>query len=85
MRGVCEATGAALDMSQVRGPRTPHLDRINPKKGYTYKNVRWVCGVFNFAKQNWTDEDVFSVFRGDANPTARKSRAAKASNKAEEY
>ncbi len=31
------------------------IDRINPKKGYVKKNVRWVCFLINILKQEMND------------------------------
>lgn len=59
-KGVCEVTGVALDMLPSKGnnqrrPRIPSLDRINPKLGYTYGNVRIVAWMVNCALGNWTE------------------------------
>jgi len=57
--GVCEVTGIpfVLDASP-RSPWSPSLDRINPERGYTYKNTRLVVWIHNTAKGTWTLDDV---------------------------
>ena len=56
--GRCEVTGYPLNSSPLtvryeRRPDSPSLDRINPKLGYTKKNVRVVCLAVNLAMSNW--------------------------------
>jgi len=66
--GVCELTGYPLELSPVnykweRRPNTPSLDRINPKEGYTMKNVRVVCTAVNLALSNWGEEALLPIVR----------------------
>ena len=56
----CEMTGVPLvQAGQTWGRRewnAPSLDRISPKSGYTYKNVRIVCWAMNCAMSDWGQE-----------------------------
>ena len=59
--GKCAATGLVLDMkfaAKKLNPLAPSLDRIDPAYGYTPKNTRMVCWIFNRAKGDGTDADV---------------------------
>jgi hypothetical protein len=61
-KGVCEVTGVALDMLPSKGnnkrrPKIPSIDRINPKLGYTYDNIRIVAWMVNCALGNWTETE----------------------------
>ena len=60
--GVCQATGLKLNLkfgNEKINPLGPSLDRINPKIGYINGNVRLVCWLFNRAKGDGSDEDVW--------------------------
>lgn len=76
-RGYCEATGVELDMDlesmRAKGPRCPHLDRIDPDGGYVIGNVHWVCAVYNMGKQFWSHEDFMVV----AHAAVRKDNLTK--------
>lgn len=50
-KGVCEASGIpfAMDLGRGRGMRSPSIDRIDSRKGYTIDNVRFVCWGLNRA------------------------------------
>jgi hypothetical protein len=48
----CEITGIPFTWD-VRGPTTLSIDRIDPTKGYTKDNVRFVCWWINAAMGNW--------------------------------
>lgn len=59
--GVCEVTGYPFDLTPpengfTRRFNTPSLDRINPKRGYTYDNVRVVLCLVNVAICDWGDD-----------------------------
>lgn len=66
-RGVCEATGMALDLTgsdeQHVTPFSPSLDRIDPSKGYVTSNVQVVCMAYNTAKNQWDHQDVLKLAR----------------------
>lgn len=62
--GRCAVTDLPLDMNFVDGkinPLAPSLDRIDPAKGYTENNTRLVCWIFNRAKGDGTDADVYML------------------------
>lgn len=66
--GVCEVTGLALVMTEAyshghKHPFRPTIDRIDNSKGYAPGNCRVVCWIFNLAKADWTDEEVFTMAR----------------------
>ena len=60
--GCCAMTGIEFvyehDKRYKRHPFSPSLDRINNDKGYTTRNVRVVCTMYNFCKNTALDEDV---------------------------
>ena len=59
-RGVCELTG--LPIRRAKGGTqwdSASLDRIDPKAGYVYSNVRIVCFGMNAALGHWGEQ----VFR----------------------
>ena len=52
--GVCEVSGFPLRL--VYGKQnydSPSIDRIDPKKGYVYENVRIVAFAVNASMGNW--------------------------------
>jgi len=61
--GVCAITGAELvsgpSIRSWTGPNplSPSIDRIDPSKGYTKNNCRWVCHWVNSAKLSMSDEE----------------------------
>lgn len=62
--GHCSVTNLPLDMNFVDGkmnPLAPSLDRIDPAQGYTEVNTRLVCWIFNRAKGDGTDSDVYML------------------------
>jgi hypothetical protein len=58
----CAKTGIEFDLSTGNGMRPfgPTLDRIDSSKGYTSENVQIVCNVYNFAKNDFDDDDVLT-------------------------
>lgn len=60
----CEVTGLDFESllcentREKSNPYFPHVDRIDPLKGYTMDNCRLVCAVYNIARKNWGDEPV---------------------------
>ncbi len=52
--GRCEVSGVKFDMKQTEGryhnPRSPSIDKINPKKGYVKSNCQVVLHAVNQAK-----------------------------------
>lgn len=65
--GVCEITGYPFDLTPPdKGTRrfnTPSLDRINPKRGYTYDNVRVVLCLVNVALNDWGENVLREVMQ----------------------
>ena len=62
--GYCSVTQLRLDMNFIDGkmnPMAPSLDRIDPTQGYTESNTRLVCWIFNRAKGDGTDADVYML------------------------
>ena len=62
----CAVTGIEFDMSRSFRQGNifvPSLDRIDPTKGYTKGNVRFVCHGYNLAKHTGTDSDVLKLAR----------------------
>lgn len=61
----CEATGSPLtletDNTVQHTAFKPSIDRIDNCKGYTTDNSRIVCVIFNKAKSDYTDENVFTM------------------------
>lgn len=57
---ICSTTGMKLTLQcDSTGRRTfnrPSIDRIDNAKGYTQDNCRIVSVIYNYAKNDWTDE-----------------------------
>jgi hypothetical protein len=65
---LCAITGLKLvskvfDDNQPKSPYQASLDRIDNAKGYTKDNVRFVCLMFNYARNNFTDEETLEFFK----------------------
>lgn len=52
-KGICEVTGIPLNLDEGLTYDSPSLDRIIPKLGYVYSNIRVVCYLVNTAMGNW--------------------------------
>jgi len=63
--GICELTGFPLDLGARRGRpfNTPSLDRIDPKKGYVYSNIRVICFAANAMLGDWGEQRALAVAR----------------------
>lgn len=61
--GKCELTGWPFDLSPGRKFNSPSIDRIDPKGGYTYENVRLVLNMVNVALGDWGEEPLRDVMR----------------------
>lgn len=59
--GVCELTGEPFDLSPGRKFNSPSLDRIDPRCGYTYDNVRVVLNLVNAALGDWGGDTLRAV------------------------
>ena len=56
--GFCELTGIPFNLDGGRTYDSPSLDRINPKKGYIYDNIRVICDLMNRALSDWGEGPV---------------------------
>lgn len=54
--GRCEITGLPLRIENGRAWDSPSIDRIDPKKGYVYSNIRIVCHAMNCALGDWGED-----------------------------
>ena len=76
--GVCSVSGLKLYLdgggfhAGDRHPRSPSLDRIDPKKGYTPDNVRIVCWQVNLARNNYGDEALFEMCRAISSQASKE-------------
>jgi hypothetical protein len=75
-RGRCAVSGlhfsmAYFELSLVKHPYGPSLDRIDSHKGYVPGNVRLVCTAVNFGLGQWGDE----VFLPIAEATTHRQAA----------
>jgi hypothetical protein len=64
--GKCALTGLPFvfveeGRDQHISPYSPSLDRIEPKKGYTIGNVRWVLNAINMFRSNNSDDVMLSI------------------------
>ena len=65
-QGKCAATGIELKIKHIntkkqkidKNPYQASLDRIDNSKGYIKGNVRFVCYIFNIARNNFDDAQV---------------------------
>ena len=60
-KGACEMTGQLFDLSPGRKWNSPSVDRIDPKRGYTFNNVRLVLNIINVAMGDWGEETLKKV------------------------
>ena len=68
--GFCVLTGIPFVIS-AQGPAgksgvrpySPSIDRINPLKGYTQDNCRWVLSAINSFKGTMTDQEMLTIAR----------------------
>lgn len=59
--GLCEVTGLPLNLEGGRTWDSPSLDRIEPKNGYLYANIRIVCHAINSAMGDWGEQKVVQL------------------------
>lgn len=58
--GICPYTGWKLRINQKgRRPNNASLDRIDSTKGYSTDNVQFVALIANYAKNNFSEEQLF--------------------------
>ena len=61
--GICEITGIPLDFSSAsKLPYSPSIDRVDSSKGYTIDNIKLVCLIYNYCKNEFTKEEVDDFF-----------------------
>lgn len=60
-RGLCEVTGVPFDLSPGRKFNSPSIDRIDPRKGYVYSNIRIVLNLVNAALGDWGEATLREV------------------------
>lgn len=62
--GNCELTGIAFEtQSYAQGPRSPSIDKILPRAGYTQDNCRFVLSAVNSMKGNGSDAEMMFIAR----------------------
>jgi len=55
----CSKTGIDLIIdANLNNPYAPSVDRIDNSKGYTLDNIQVVCSIYNYCKNQFSDEDV---------------------------
>ena len=59
--GKCSITGLDFEILNKRGPRSPSLDRIVPRLGYTKGNVRVILWALNAFKNEWSDSEIYPI------------------------
>lgn len=70
--GICAISGLKMlkpehqshdSKTKNRSPLTGSLDRIDSDKGYVNGNIQWVCTFVNYAKNNFSDQEIKKVFK----------------------
>ena len=59
--GKCELSGVNLNREVGKTATSVSLDRIDPKLGYIYSNIRIVCCALNFGMGNWGEEILLEI------------------------
>ena len=60
-KGVCEMSGIPFVIQNGRCAHGPSIDRIDPKKGYVYTNIRIVLDMMNVAMNAFGEETLRAV------------------------
>lgn len=74
--GICSLTGWKMTNylgsrdKPTRIPERASLDRIDSNEGYFPENVRFICMIAQFAKNNFCDEDVIRFCKAVTNNKA---------------
>ena len=58
----CNVTNVDLSLGD-RIPNSPSIDRIDSNLGYTNDNVQIVAQMYNFCKNNFTDEETINFLK----------------------
>lgn len=68
--GICPYTGLKMilpkttqEYAEIHSLKKASLDRIDSSRGYVKENVEFVCIFINFAKNNYSKQDVVSLLR----------------------
>ena len=64
-KGFCAVSGIPFQVktageNQVN-PWQPSIDRLNQERGYTKRNCRMVCLIYNLARNQFRDADVMTL------------------------
>ncbi len=63
-KGICEQTKIKLELNGDRyNPYAPSIDRIDNSIGYIDSNIQIVCTIYNFCKNQFSDNDVYDFIR----------------------
>ena len=74
--GRCEQTGIEFDFDfSTKHPFRPSVDRIDSRLGYTPENCQLVCCIFNLAKSNWTNRQVWAFIKKAASHKSSDRRS----------
>ena len=65
--GKCQMTGVEFYIGEGRFFNTPSIDRINPKDGYIFSNIRIICWGMNAALGDWGEEKLMQMINGYIN------------------
>jgi len=66
--GVCQKTGIKLIIDGTKNnPYSPSVDRIDNSVGYTKENIQIVCAIYNFCKNQFSDDDVLEFIKRFSN------------------
>ena len=76
--GHCELSGVKFNTELNRGktrinPNAPSIDRIDPKQGYVYSNIRIIVFALNLMFLNWGHEEAFKIAEGWVDRTRNKA------------
>ena len=72
-KGICPYTGWLLKLpptTSSRYPKTPDrasLDRIDSKKGYTPDNIQFISLIAQYAKNDWSPNQVITFLEAAKN------------------
>lgn len=78
-KGHCSASNIPFQIKTSgeyhANPWQPSVDRLDPTKGYTKRNCRMVCLIYNLARNQFRDADVMTL--ADALVSRRNARIKK--------